>query len=122
MKLWLVAVGVSLPERQEESMKQLIPQCQDENQTDNIRHQELLFHFGFFQETGKAFGEDGSRAGEEEEEGLGRADLGASRPRSHRPVALQAGPAGPGPVDWGGSESGLSQGQSACWSADSDVN
>lgn len=60
MKLWLVAVRDLLPERQEKSMKQLIPQREDENQTDNIRHQELLFHFGFFQQTGKALDKMGA--------------------------------------------------------------
>lgn len=50
MKLWLLAVRDPLPERQEKSTKQLILQREDENQTDNIRHRELLFHFGFFQQ------------------------------------------------------------------------
>lgn len=87
MKLWLVAVRDLLPEHQEKSMKQLIPQREEENQTDNIRHQELLFHFGFFQQTGKALDKMG--AVRREEKSLGRRDLVASWP-----VTWQTGSAG----------------------------
>lgn len=104
MKLWLVAVRDLLPERQEKSMKQLIPQREDENQTDNIRHQELLFHFGFFQQTGKALDKMG--AVQKRPGGILVSHLANWISRWE-------------PVDWGGSESGLSEGQSARLSATS---